>query len=52
MPKMTVRHKRAEDVEDDTASKLRCVVVHVVGRRDLNDFHATQAFSGNGVNHL
>src|SRR6476620_6425840 len=52
MPKMAVSHKRAEDVEDDTTSKLRRVVVHVVRRRDFDDFHAAYAFGSDGVDHL
>lgn len=44
--------ERAEHVEDHAAGQLRRVVVHVVGRRDLDDFHAAKPFLRDGADHL
>jgi hypothetical protein len=52
MADMTVCDQRADDVQHHPAGELRRVVIHVVGGRDLHDFHSAEPLRGNGVNHL
>ena len=49
---MAVSHKSAKYVENDSRGELRRIVVDIIRWGDFDHFHATQAFSGNGMDHL
>ena len=40
------------NIENDTAGKLRRIVVDIVRRRDFHHLHAAQSFARNGVDHF